>query len=148
MLLMSRESCRCRYHLRPVLPHPATHRHSQGHALPFLRKRDYSPHKHKGRTRRNLLFTAVRFNPTQIHGPEVTFWETRANPPRMTGKQECLEGPCSHLGPQVMTTKRLGTAAASSKKVKFRWRWALRFRPNETHNKDGRRSSLDPRASY
>jgi hypothetical protein len=36
-----------------------------------------------------------------------------------------------------MTTKRLGTAAASSKKVEFRqdwtWLWTLRFRSNEPH---------------
>ncbi len=31
-----------------------------------------------------------------------------------------LERTCSHLGPEVMATKRLGTAAASSKKVEFR----------------------------
>src|SRR5882762_10720491 len=31
---------------------------------------------------------------------------------------DSLERTCSHLGPEVMTTKRLGTAAASSKKVK------------------------------
>jgi|GraSoi2013_100cm_1033763.scaffolds.fasta_scaffold03397_2 hypothetical protein len=33
---------------------------------------------------------------------------------------DSLERTCSHLGPEVMTTKRLGTAAASSKKVEFR----------------------------
>src|SRR5262249_48874434 len=72
MLLMSRESCRCRYHLRPVLPHPAPHRQSQGHALPFLRKRHCYRHQHKGRSQRNLLSTAVMSTPNKS---TVPFWE-------------------------------------------------------------------------
>ena len=60
-----------------------------------------------------------------IHMPHSRKLEiSLAHPPISGGSRanrklpDSLERTCSHLGPEVMTTKRLGTAAASSKKVK------------------------------
>jgi hypothetical protein len=48
---------------------------AKGTLSPSYVKEIAPPTKHKGRTRRNLLSTAVMFNPKHVHCPQVSFSE-------------------------------------------------------------------------